>query len=123
MQQKIFFLDYVIDEDLPSLYRLATATIFPSLYEGFGSPAVEAMSAGSPLAVSRVASLPEVCGEAAVYFDPHRPEDIARVLLQLASHPQLLHTLKEEGVKRSHLFSWERCAEEHIRVMEATCRL
>ncbi len=119
---EIRFLDFVPEEDLPSLYRLATATIFPSLYEGFGLPAIEAMSAGSPLAVSNVASLPEVCGDAALYFDPHQPEDIARMLIQLATHPQLLLTLKEKGIAHSQKFCWEKCASEHLQVMERLCR-
>lgn len=122
LQQKIYFLNFVQEEDLPGVYRMSTATIFPSFYEGFGLPAIEAMSAGSPLAVSRIASLPEVCGEAAVYFDPHHPEDIARVLIQLVSHPSLLETLRTAGLQRSEQFCWERCATEHIRVMEEVCQ-
>ncbi len=119
---EIRFLDFIVDEDLPALYRLATATIFPSLYEGFGFPAIEAMSAGSPLAVSHASSLPEVCGDAALYFDPHQPEDIARVLVQLTTHPQLLRTLKEKGKQHCQKFCWEKCAAEHLRVMEALCK-
>lgn len=123
IHQKIYFLDFIAEEDLPVLYRLSAATIFPSLYEGFGLPAVEAMSAGSPLAVSNAASLPEVCGDAAVYFDPRQPEDIARVLVQLATHPHLLETLKKKGLERSQQFCWDKCAQAHIRVMEDLCRL
>lgn len=122
-QQKIYFLDFVIEEDLPGLYRSALATIIPSLYEGFGLPAVEAMSAGSPIAVSNIASLPEVCGQAALYFDPHNSEDIARVLVQLATHPDLLEKLKQEGKKRIEQFCWEKCAENHLLVMEKLCRM
>lgn len=122
LDQKILFLGFVIDEDLPTLYRLSSGTICPSFYEGFGLPAIEAMSAGSPVAVSRVASLPEVCGEAALYFDPHHPEDIARVLLQLSTHTQLREMLKIEGERQSQQFCWEKCAEAHIRVMEKICR-
>ena len=71
-------LGRVPDEQLVDLYRSASALVFPSLYEGFGLPALEAMACGCPVAVSRVAALPEVCGDAAVYFDPTSVEDIAR---------------------------------------------
>ncbi len=121
LKERVHFLDFVEQEYLPSLYRLASATIIPSLYEGFGSPAVEAMSSGSPLAVSNVASLPEVCGDAAVYFDPHQIEDIARVLVSLLRQPQLLHDMKEKGYAHSRKFCWEKCAEQHLRVMEEMC--
>src|SRR5207245_3370294 len=75
-------LGRVSDDTLARLYRSASALVFPSLYEGFGQPPLEAMASGCPVAVSRVASLPEVCGDAAGYFDPHSPEDIAAATLR-----------------------------------------
>ncbi len=122
LQGKVHFLDFVEDEYLPSLYRLALAAIIPSFYEGFGLPAVEAMSSGCALAVSKAASLPEVCAEAAVYFDPNRPEEIGQVLKQIVQRPELLQELKEKGLKRSKVFCWEKCAQEHIHVLEELCR-
>ncbi|MBS3905127.1 MAG: glycosyltransferase family 4 protein [Simkania sp.] len=119
---RVHFLDFVEEEFLPSLYRLAIATVIPSFYEGFGSPAVEAMSSGCALAVSKMASLPEVCAEAAVYFDPHRPEEMGQVLKRLVQQPELLHELREKGLKRSRDFCWEKCADAHCRVLEELCR-
>ncbi len=122
LRDKVRFLDYVEDEYLPSLYRLAIAAILPSFYEGFGLPAVEAMSSGCAVAVSNVASLPEVCSDAAVYFDPHRPEEIGQVMKQLAQRKELLAELKEKGLRRSKEFCWDKCAMAHSRVLEGLCR-
>jgi glycosyltransferase involved in cell wall biosynthesis len=121
LQERVKFLGYVEEEFLPSLYRLAIATVLPSFYEGFGMPAIEAMSCGSPLAVSNVASLPEVCGDAAVYFDPNRPEEIGEVLKQMAQRKELLTELKAKGVQRSREFCWEKSAASHLKVFEEAC--
>jgi glycosyltransferase involved in cell wall biosynthesis len=97
-------------DELVELYRTASALVFPSLYEGFGMPALEAMACGCPVAVSRVASLPEICGDAALYFDPREPEDIARAVLELLDRPV---ELAVAGLERAAGFTWERCAREH----------
>jgi glycosyltransferase involved in cell wall biosynthesis len=97
----------VPDDDLVELYRSAAALVFPSLYEGFGLPPLEAMACGCPVAVSRAASLPEVCGEAAVYFDPESVEDIARGIAQVLDRPP------GGGPERARLFTWEAFARRH----------
>jgi glycosyltransferase involved in cell wall biosynthesis len=100
----------VSGDALVELYRTAAAVVFPSLYEGFGMPALEAMACGCPVAVSRVASLPEICGDAAVYFDPTEPEAIAAATLEaLARAPELA----PRGLEQAARFTWERCAREH----------
>ena len=99
-------------DELVSLYRRAACTVFPSLYEGFGQPPLEAMACGCPVAVSRVASLPEVCGEAACYFDPLQPEEIAAAVLEALDRAD---ELVEKGIERASTFTWERCAREHER--------
>jgi glycosyltransferase involved in cell wall biosynthesis len=119
---KVHFLGFVDDERLPSLYRMAMAVIIPSFYEGFGLPAIEAMSSACAVAASKAASLPEVCSDAAVYFDPHRPEEIGQVLKQLAVRNELVKELKEKGLKRSKEFCWEKCALGHIEVLESLHR-
>ena len=100
----------VSDETLADLYRRASALVFPSLYEGFGQPPLEAMAAGCPVAVSRAGALPEVCGDAARYFDPTSEEDIAAAVLDVLSAPECF---VERGFKRAALFSWDECARGH----------
>jgi glycosyltransferase involved in cell wall biosynthesis len=95
---------------LVELYRSAAALVYPSLYEGFGIPPVEAMACGCPVAVSRVASLPEVCGDAAVYFDPLDVESIAQGIREVLDHPAA------GGLERAAQFTWDRCARAHDEV-------
>jgi glycosyltransferase involved in cell wall biosynthesis len=92
------------------LYRTATALVFPSLYEGFGQPPLEAMACGCPVAVSNTTSLPEVCGDAATYFDPTSVDDIARAIEDVLAWPE---ALVERGLRRAQLFSWDECARRH----------
>ena len=90
--------------------RSAEFAALPSLYEGFGLPALEAMTVGTPVLAARAAALPEVCGDAAVYCDPESIEDIARGLLLLAADAPLRARLSAAGIARSKAFSWDRCA-------------
>jgi glycosyltransferase involved in cell wall biosynthesis len=108
-------LGHVSREELASLFGRAACLVFPSLYEGFGQPPLEAMASGCPVAVSRVASLPEVCGEATRYFDPTEPEEIAAVVSEALDRPD---RMREKGLERARAFTWERCAREHERVYE-----
>jgi glycosyltransferase involved in cell wall biosynthesis len=98
---------HVALDELVGLYRSAAALVYPSLYEGFGIPCIEAMACGCPVACSRVASLPEVCGDAAIYFDPLSVESIAQGILDVLARPP------DGGVDRAARFTWERCAREH----------
>ncbi len=100
----------VASSELASLYRRAAALVFPSLHEGFGQPPLEAMACGCPVAVARATSLPEVCGGAAVYFDPRSPDDIAAAVLRALSEPA---ELGRRGVEHARAFTWQRCASEH----------
>ena len=98
---------------LVDCYRGAIALAFPSLYEGFGLPALEAMACGTPVVASRRASLPEVCGEAALYIDdPEDVEEIARALRSIVEDAALRTRLREAGLRRAATFSWERTAQE-----------
>jgi glycosyltransferase involved in cell wall biosynthesis len=103
---------YVTDGELRALYERASAFIHPAYYEGFGLPPLEAMALGCPVIVSNAASLPEVCGDAALYFDPHDPSALADKIQQLMQDAPLQARLRHEGPVQAARFSWERCADE-----------
>ncbi len=103
---------YVSDGELRALYENAECFIFPSLYEGFGLPPLEAMQCGCPVIVSDRTALPEVCGDAAVYCNPDDVADIARQLKRVLSSAALREELREKGHARARLFSWKRAAEK-----------
>lgn len=103
---------FVDNSDIAPLYKGAEAYIFPSLYEGFGLPVLEAMAAGVPVLCSKGSSLVEVAGEGnAVFFDPLRVDDIARAMDDFLSHPEKKSTLVEKGLERVKQFSWEKMGE------------
>lgn len=102
--------------ELASLYRRAACLVFPSLYEGFGLPPLEAMACGCPVAASNVTAIPEVCGDAAVLFDPNDPESIANAVLEADSRSE---ELREKGLARAREFTWEASARRHDDVYEA----
>ena len=99
---------HVSMDGLVDLYRFAGCLVFPSLYEGFGLPPLEAMACGCPVAVANATSLPEVCGDAAEYFDPLSPEDMAAAILRA-----LEGDLVEKGLVRAAGFTWEKTAHVH----------
>jgi len=102
------------DKVLASLYRQAAALVYPSLYEGFGIPPLEAMSFGCPVACSNTSSLPEVVGDAAVMFDPDDLDEMRTAVERVATEGSLRQTLVERGQARIKQFSWRRCAEETL---------
>ena len=108
----VIFLDYVSDEYLPILFKGADIFIFPSLYEGFGLPALEAMSLGVPTIVSNASSLPEVVSDGAIIVDSHDPQDLAQAILTLLKDEDLRKKLSQKGIERSQTFSWKKAAEE-----------
>ncbi len=112
----VHFTGFIPDNDLVSLYSGADVFIFPSLYEGFGLPPLEAMACGCPVIASNVASIPEVCEDAAYYIDPYSTESIAEGLHKLLTDTTLRQDLIKKGLERAKLFSWERSAKEHIDV-------
>ncbi len=106
------------DEDLRGLYRGASLFVFPSLYEGFGLPLLEAMACGIPIAASTGTSIREVAGEAALYFNPERPEDMAEKMARILGDEALGLALAEEGRKRLPGFTWEKCAKEILDLLK-----
>ncbi len=106
----VMFPGHVLDEELIALYQMATCLVFPSLYEGFGLPVLEAMMAGCPVITSRVSSLPEIAGEAALLVDPLHAEEIANAIQQVLQDEELRNHMVNEGRKRAACFSWEETA-------------
>ena len=119
LEGDIVFTDMVPDEDLPALYSAANVYVFPSLYEGFGLPPLEAMACGTPVAASKAACIPEVCGEGnAVFFDPYDPSDISNAVLKIWINEKLQEELTEKGLARVKDFSWRKMAREILGVYE-----
>lgn len=112
LQQQVKFTGYVPDSDLPALYSGAMVFAYPSLYEGFGLPPLEAMACGAPVLTSATSSLPEVVGEAGIKVDPTDVHAIARELGRMIADQSLRLQLGQKGLERSRLFSWERAANE-----------
>jgi glycosyltransferase involved in cell wall biosynthesis len=102
------FLGFVPDATLAALYRMAAVFVFPSLYEGFGLPPLEAMAGGAPVVTSNVSSLPEVVGDAALLIDPLDPGAIADAIARILTDKALRADLIRRGYERVHTFSWAR---------------
>jgi glycosyltransferase involved in cell wall biosynthesis len=107
LHKYVRFLGYMPEETLAVMYRLAAVFVFPSLYEGFGLPPLEAMASGTPVVTSNVSSLPEVAGDAAVLVDPYDPEAIADGIYRVLTDEGLRHDLRQKGLNRARQFSWE----------------
>ena len=112
------FTGYLPDDALALLLKHATVFVFPSLYEGFGIPVLEAMVAGVPIACSNVASLPEVAGAAALFFDPTSIEDMTKALTSLLTNPTLRDDLVTKGRENLKLFSWANTAEKTLKIYQ-----
>jgi len=110
--ERIRFADYVSDDDLPFVYNLATAFVFPSRYEGFGLTPLEAMACGAPVISSSAASLPEVIGDAGILIAPNDVTSFAYAMSSLAANRARREELRARGVERAKMFSWERAAKE-----------
>ncbi|HLO47165.1 MAG TPA: glycosyltransferase [Kamptonema sp.] len=116
LKERIIVTGYVADEDLSPLYSGALVFIYPSLYEGFGLPPLEAMQCGIPVITSNTSSLPEVVGEAGIMLDPHDTDGICRSVLQIYSNPSLRAAMSQKSLEQSQKFSWEKCIKETIEV-------
>ncbi|MSP37999.1 MAG: glycosyltransferase family 1 protein [Deltaproteobacteria bacterium] len=114
----IKFLGYVAKTDLPSLYSGAVAFVYPSIYEGFGLPPLEAMACGTAVITANNSSLPEVVGDAAILVDAHNVDAIASAMLKVAGDATVRENLKQRGLARAKCFSWRRTAEQTLAVYE-----
>jgi glycosyltransferase involved in cell wall biosynthesis len=113
---------YVSDRELRALYETAACFVFPSLYEGFGLPALEAMACGCPAVVARAGSLPEVCGDAVLYCDPHDPEQIASTIQVLMGDSGRRHELRDRGTARARGFTWGRASSALLDIIDRVRR-
>jgi glycosyltransferase involved in cell wall biosynthesis len=116
LSDRIKLPGYVDLEDLPAMYNLAEMFVYPSLYEGFGLPPLEAMACGCPVITTNVASLPEVVGNAAMLFDPLDVEQLSFSIERLLNGTSIQNELKSKGLSRTSIFSWEKCARETLAV-------
>jgi len=119
LAQRVHFLGEVPYQELPQFYNLAGAFVFPSYYEGFGLPPLEAMACGCPVAAARAASIPEVCGDAALYFDPFSVSEMAAALVQIARDNTLRDGLIRAGFQQANRFQWAESQHQTIAVIQA----
>ncbi len=118
LKDSVIFTDYIEDTKLADLYKNAEIFILPSLYEGFGVPILEAMSFGCPVLCSYNSSLPEVGGDAAIYFDPFDEKDLLEKMNVLSGNKTLRRELTKKGFQQIKQFSWRKCAEETLQVIK-----
>lgn len=116
----IRFTDYVNDDERAYYYGLAETFVYPSFFEGFGFPPLEAMACGTPVIASNNSSLPEVAGDAALLVDPYSVSDISRAVRALSEDKRLRERSRERGLERAKLFSWDLCARETLNLLKRT---
>lgn len=117
-KDNIIYKGYVSERELAYIYNRASLFVFPSFYEGFGLPPLEAMACGCPVLVSNRASLPEVCGDAAVYCEPDEPESIAEAMYKVLEDEELRKSLIIKGKERAKFFRWDKTAREILNIFE-----
>ncbi|MCS7287390.1 MAG: glycosyltransferase family 1 protein [Anaerolineae bacterium] len=116
LEERVHFTGYVPDEDLPALYSAADLFVFPSLYEGFGLPVLEAMACGVPVICSNTSSLPEVAGDAALLVDPTDVQALAKAIERALTDETLRAMLRAKGLERARMFTWEKTAQKTLEV-------
>lgn len=118
LEKRVRLLGFVAEDDLPALFSAAAAFVFPSLYEGFGLPPLEAMACGAPVIAARAAAVPEVVGSAGLLVPPGDANELAQAMTRILDEPELGRDLKEKGLKRAAEFSWQRAARQTLGVYE-----
>lgn len=119
LDEDVVFTGFVPDKVLPTLYSAASVFIYPSLYEGFGLPILEAMACGTPVVASNITSMPEVVGDAGLMFDPYDVEEICKKIYRILSNEDRRNELVMKGKQRARKFSWEKTAKEVVNVLQA----
>lgn len=113
-KESIILPGFIADEDKTALYNLASLFVYPSLYEGFGFPPLEAMACGVPVIVSHSSSLPEIVGEAGILIDPYQPDELFQALQQILLDQALADMLRQKGIERAEFFSWDKTVKETL---------
>ncbi len=116
LEERVVFTGYVPENDLPLLYNAAELFIYPSFYEGFGIPTLEAMSCGVPVISSNISSLPEVVGDGGILVDPYNIDELAEAIIKVITDEGLREELSQRGLNRARLFSWNRTAEDTLSI-------
>jgi glycosyltransferase involved in cell wall biosynthesis len=119
LHNHVRFTGFVDDDHLPDLYRGALLFVYPSLYEGFGLPVLEAMACGTPVITSNRTSLPEVAGDAALLVDPIQPEALAAAMSSIMNDAELRQALRAKGLARAHAFTWDAAAQQTLAIYRA----
>ncbi|MEN2984407.1 MAG: glycosyltransferase family 1 protein, partial [Dictyoglomaceae bacterium] len=117
LNNKVIFTDYVEKFDISKIYNLASIFIFPSLYEGFGLPPLEAMACGCPVVASDIPVIKEICDDAVYYVNPYNPMEIAKGIISVFQDRNLRERLIEKGLRRVKKFTWEESAKKHLEVI------
>ena len=121
-RESIHFIGFVADKDMPALYSMSDSFLFPTLYEGFGIPVIEAQRCGTPVLTSNCTSLPEVGGDGALYVDPYDTDDMTNGILTLLQNKMLAAELTERGYRNAERFSWQASAEKLNDIIEEEFR-
>jgi glycosyltransferase involved in cell wall biosynthesis len=119
LQKQVKYIGYVTQNQKLELLKKAACFVFPSSYEGFGLPVLEAMALGTPVITSSISSLPEVTGKAAILVNPEKELDIATALKKVIGNRTLQDTMRTKGIIQAHQFTWQRCAAETLKVYES----
>lgn len=122
LERAVHFLGWVDQQDLPGLYSAADAFVFPSVYEEFGIPVVEALSCGCPVVSSSTGAIPSLVGEAGLLCDPFDDETMARNLVRILSSEAERDRFRQDGLKRAELFSWDKAARATLEILETVAR-
>ena len=112
LEREVIFAGYVDEDELPAWYNAADLFVYPSLYEGFGLPPLEAMACGCPVITSNTSSLPEVVGDAGIMVDPHDVDALADAMERVLTDESLREDMRRRGLERAKRFSWQRSARE-----------
>ncbi|KAM3096031.1 glycosyltransferase family 4 protein [Phormidesmis sp. 146-35] len=118
LRSRIILTGYIPDEDLSAIYSGASVFAYPSLYEGFGLPPLEAMQCGTPVITSNTSSLPEVVGEAGIMIDPHQEDELCQALSKVLNSTELRIEMSQKSLQRASQFSWKKCAEQTAEVYQ-----
>ncbi|MCX7918626.1 MAG: glycosyltransferase family 4 protein [bacterium] len=122
LQNQIIFMNYVSEEDLPFFYNAAAVFVYPSLYEGFGLPLVDALACGTPIITSKISSMPEVVSYAGILIDPKNESELIKALSRLLTDQELANHLSEKALSRAHHFSWQDTARKTFEVYRNAVR-